>query len=294
MRKVKILCDSVCDITNFDDKEGTKTFDFDFLPLYVRFNSDIYKDYKEIKPAELFKKVEELKMLPQTTCPSPDDYYQFFKKYVDKDYDIVFLSIGSSMSGGYKSACLAREELEDPNRVFVFDSSNISTGIGILALKAFKLRDEGKSAKQIYDYLVYSVNNSKCKFVVDTMEYLYKGGRCSALKALIGSVLRIKPVITVKDGKLQMYKNALGKQRAFIELINAFKEDLDNGNIDMDYIMVTHCENKTDFAVLKNKLIGLGIDEKCIHESTANCTVATHCGPNCIGIIYLTKYQLTK
>jgi len=289
MNKVKILTDSVCDILNYDNgKDGSKIFDFDYLPLYVRFDRELKKDFKEIRPKELYEKVNEKKQLPKTTCPSPDDYYQFFKKYTDQGYDIVFFSIGSELSGGIKSATLGAELIEN-GKVFIVDSQNISTGQGIQVIKACKYRDEGKSAEEIAKICNENSLKATCKFCTDTMEYLYKGGRCNALTALIGSMLRIKPIIASTNGKLMVHKVALGKKNALLELVKAFEEDFVNNKIDLDNVFITHSETYEEALFLKQKLVDLGVDEKIIHFSEANCTVATHCGPKCIGIIYNLK-----
>ncbi len=288
MNKVKILCDSVADIFEVDNKNGLELFDIDYVPLYVRFDGELFKDFKEINSKKLFKKVEKLGYLPKTSCPSPDDYFQLINKYVNDGYDVVFFSIGKELSGGYKSCQLGIDEIES-GRVFIIDSENLSSGIGIQIIKACKLRDEGKSAKEIYEYAEANKKKSKCKFVVDTMEYLHKGGRCSSIAALFGNIIQLKPVITVEDGKMRVYQKPIGKRRAFNALLDDFKEDYDANNIDLDYVLITHSEAYDDVDFLRDGLIEIGVDPSIIHTSNANCTVSTHCGPGCIGIIYNTK-----
>ena len=288
MNKVKILVDSVADILIFDDKDGLKKFDISYIPLYVRFDGELFRDFLEIRPKKLYEKVEEKGKLPKTSCPSPSDYTFVISKYLDQGYDVVFFSIGQHLSGGYKACLLGVEDLPK-DRVFIVDSANLSSGIGIQVIKACKLRDEGKSAKEIYEYCEANKKKAKCKFVVDTLEYLHKGGRCSSIAALLGTVLQLKPVITVENGALSVYQRTIGKRRGLKALLNAFNEDFTNKNVDLDCVLVTHSENPEETEFLINGLVELGVDRNIIHTSEANCTVATHCGPKCIGIIYLTK-----
>lgn len=288
MRKVKILTDTTCDLTNSLGENILEKLDVDYVSLYVSFNEEIYQDWKEIKPVELYKKVEEKKQLPKTSCASPQDYIDFFKKYIDEGYDIVFTGIGGNLSGGYRSATIAASEFEE-GRVYVVDSANLSTGIGLQVLKACKYRDQGMSAKEIADKLSDLAKKVKSKFVVDTLDYLHKGGRCSGMTRIVGTLLHIKPIIYVEDGKLVVGQKARGKKKGLDAMFECFAQDFKAGNIDMDHIMITHTMTPEEAEYLLGKMLELGVPEEVIMRTEANCVISCHCGQKTIGILYITK-----
>ena len=288
MRKVKVLTDTTCDLTDSLGENILEKLDVDYVSLYVSFNEEIYKDWNEIRPVSLYQKVEEKNQLPKTSCPSPDDYYQFFKKYIDEGYDIVFTGIGGNLSGGFRTATIAAGEFEE-GRIHIIDSANLSTGTGLLILKACKYRDEGLSAKEIADKLTETVEKVRSKFVVDTLEYLHKGGRCSGMSRIVGTLLHIKPIIYVVDGKLIVGQKARGKKKGLDAMFECFEEDYKAGKIDMDHIMITHTMTPEEAEYLKAKMLAIGVPEEVIMPTEANCVISCHCGKKTIGILYIEK-----
>jgi len=207
MRNVLIVNDSTADLS----KDLLKKHFIKSIPLYVLFGEEAFKDGIDIDTDELYKKVEQTGELPKTQAVSPGDFIDFFKTYIDKDYDIVYIGIGAKISGTFHSALIAQAEFNE-GRIFLVDSKNLSSGIALLVLKAKDLRDNGYSAKQIHDEITKLVPLVRSQFAIKTLDYLYKGGRASGTAKLVGSILGIKPIIQVRDGILDVYKKPAGKK----------------------------------------------------------------------------------
>ena len=282
MRKVVITTDSTSDLSN----ELLKKYEIYTIPLYVRFGEEIYKDGVDLNTLELYKKVKEKNELPKTMAVSPGDFEEFFKSFLIKDCDIVHISIGSKISGSYQSAVLA-SQLLDENRVFVVDSQNLSSGIALLAFKGKDFRDQGLDAKTIKKELDKLVLNVRSQFVIKTMDYLYKGGRASGLQALFGTMLKIRPIIQVRDGILNVYKKPLGRLKKGYDIM---LEDFFNegNNLDLDYVMITHSLNDEGAKYMMEK-VKEKVKVKNLIESHAGCVISSHCGEGTIGILYIVK-----
>jgi len=206
MNKVIIMTDSTCDLT----KSLIESRGIHVAPLYVNFGDLSYRDGVDLTTEELYAKVDELGFLPKSAAVSPGDFVNEFTPFIERGYDIVCITIGSKLSGTYQSALIAKD-MVDESRIHVVDSNNLSSGVGLVVLKGCDLRDQGLSALDIKKQLDEITPRVRSQFAIQTMDYLYKGGRCSALSAFLGSVLAIKPIIQVNDGKLDVYKKAIGK-----------------------------------------------------------------------------------
>ena len=202
MNKVKIITDSTCDL-NLDMYEG---LDVEVIPFFVNFNEESYLDLIEMDSEKLFKKVEETNIHPKTAAASPGMFYETFKKYIDKGYDVLYLGIGSGLSGAFQIASTAALDLPE-NRVFLVDSQNLSSGSGLLLMKAVKFRDQGLSAKEIKEEVEKLVPRVRSQFVIDTLDYLHRGGRCSGTARIFGTLLKVHPLIRVVDGEMIVAKN---------------------------------------------------------------------------------------
>lgn len=283
MNKTKIIVDSTCDLS----PELYKKFDMEVIPLNVNFGEENYQDNVTLTPDELYAKVKEKKTLPSSAAASPAVIEEVFKKYLDQGYDIVFMGIGSTLSTNFQSATIARSSL-DENRIFLLDTKNLSSGSGLLALKAGRLAQEGKSAKEIFDEVQPLVAKLSVQFVVDTLDYLHKGGRCSGTAKIFGHLFHIHPMIKVIDGKLVVYKKPRGTLKMSTnELLNVFKEDYPN--IDLENVMITHAGSSKDVVDYLRAELSKMIDPKVIHETRAGCVISTHCGYGTIGILYIKK-----
>lgn len=289
MNKVKIISDSSCDLS----PELLKEFDIEIIPIYVIFGDKEYIDGVEIKTEEIYKKVEETNMLPKTSAITQFQFEEVFKKWVDLGYDVIFTGISGKMSRCYQTAILAQKEIDpDGNRVFVVDSMNLSTGIGLLLLKAAKDRDNGLDAKTIAKNMEYNAKRAKVQFAIERMDYLHKGGRCSSTAKIFGTLLKIKPIIFVRDGAMSVGMKPLGKMKVALDkMYKMLEEDLKKDNVDPEFIFVTDSIAPESREYLLPK-----VKESCpnsrVLTTIAGGTVSSHCGPGTIGILYICKEEV--
>jgi DegV family protein with EDD domain len=245
-----------------------------------------YKDSIDIIPQTLYEQVEGMGQLPKTAAPSPEDYFEVYKEWMDKGYDILYIGLSSEISSSIQNALIAAQSF-DKQRIEVVDSLNLSSGIGIQVLKATDYRREGLSLQQMADKIRRTATKVRTAFIIDTLEYLYMGGRCSALSSFVGSILHIRPVVTVKDGKIILREKFRGKRE---KALNALLQGViqDKKLIDKARIIITHALSSQDALYLKEKLQEeMLVDEIIITE--AGCVISSHCGPNTVGIIYMNK-----
>ena len=217
MRKVVITTDSCCDLL----PEMYEQRDIKILPLCVTLGDKTCYDGVDIMPRDIFKYVDETGTLPKTAARSVGDFIDFFKTFVDNGCDVVFIGIGSSLSATCQNARLAGEEV---GNVYVADSENLSTGIALSILKACDLRDQGMSAEDIANTVAAETKFIDASFIIDRLDYLYKGGRCSAVSALGANLLKLHPCIEVKDGKMGVGKKYRGNMKDI--LVKYVKERL--------------------------------------------------------------------
>ena len=281
MNKVVIFTDSTCDLM----PDTIKEFDIHVVPLYVNFKDESFKDGVDMTSTLLYKKVEDTGIMPKTSAATVKDFIDAFTPFINDGYDIFYTGISSKMSVNMQNVLTAATEFDD-ERVFVSDSLNLSSDIGLLVLKACKLRDEGKSAKEIKDIIDELAYHVKGGFVIKSMDYLYKGGRCSALSKIFGTILKIKPFIRVKNGSMYVHKKPRGKFHSAIDvMIEEAIEDLPNMNT--DYIMVTHSLGDEYAKYIIEKL--KEHTNIPIMETFAGCVISSHCGQGTIGILYILK-----
>lgn len=283
MNKVKVIVDSTCDLS----PELYKEYNLEVIPLNVNFGEENYLDNVTLTPDELYAKVKEKKALPSSAAASPAVIEDYFKKALDAGYDVVFVGIGSTLSTNFQNATIAKSSLPE-ERVFLIDTKNLSSGSGLLALKAGRMAKEGVSAGEIYEKVQPLAEKLSVQFVVDTLDYLHKGGRCSGTAKIFGHLFHVHPMIKVVDGKLIVYKKPRGTLKmASNELLNIFKEDYPN--IDLENVMITHAGSTREVPEYLRAELEKIIDPKAIHETRAGCVISTHCGFGTIGILYIKK-----
>jgi len=289
MKRVKIFTDSCCDILYQIGDRKIDLSDVEIIPLNVTFEQETYRDYFDLASREIIKKGKELKMLPKTSAPSIGLFLESFKKYVENDCDIIYISLGSKFSSTYVNACKAAEEFPEGS-VNVVDSNTLSSAIGLKVIKALELVKEGKNTEEIVSYLNSLNTKVHCEFACDTLEYIYKGGRCSGAAYLIGSMLRIKPLIYVdQEGVMTVGPKGLGKKQALKLLVSRFSDHYLNNEVDDKIVVITSFMADEEAEIIYDSLISLGISKENILRTEACGTVASHCGPGCLGIIYLEK-----
>ena len=276
--KIAITCDSVCDLS----QEQLEQNNVRILPLTISLADDSYQDGVDITPQKIFDFVSKTKQLPKTSANNEFQYTEFFEEVL-KEYDgVIHFTIGSDISACYNNAAKAQNNFEN---VRVIDSKNLSTGIGLLVLYACKLRDEGKSLDEIADKVKARVPHVQASFVVERLDYLHKGGRCSAVALLGANILKIRPSIMVKDGKMGVHKKYRGKMEAVIadyvkDTLTEFK-DYDNS-----ICFITYTSATPEMIEAARKAIGENAAFKTIVETTAGATVTSHCGEHTLGILY--------
>ena len=279
---VVIMTDSTADLS----LELLKKYQIISVPLYVHFGEKYFKDGLEITTPELYARVEQEKVLPQTAAPSPGDFIDVFRPLVSDGKDIVYIGIGSNLSATLQSARVAASEFPE-NRIYIVDSKNLSSGIALLVLKAKDLRNQGLSAPEIFEKINALVPKVRSQFAIQTLEYLYKGGRATGLQALMGSLLRIKPIIKVTDGKLGVYKKAFGKMSRALDIMLEDYVSLGD-QVDLDYVMITH-SLADKHATYMIDYVNTHLKPKQLIESHAGCVISSHCGEGTIGILYIER-----
>lgn len=279
--KLIISSDSTCDLS----KEYIKEHNIGILPLVVVKDGESYKDGIEITPEVIFEHVNAGGALCSTSAGNVNDYMELFEGY-KKDYDaVIHISLGSGFSSSHQNACIAAEEFEN---VYVVDSMNLSTGHGLVVVEAVKMAEKGMQPKEIYDALNELTPRIEASFVLDRLDYMVKGGRCSAVAALGASLLQLKPCIEVVDGKMGVCKKYRGSYEK--ALGNYVKDRLmDRNDIDMERIFVTHTETPKEVveSVIANVKEYKNFD--VLEETVAGCTISCHCGPNTLGVLFIRK-----
>lgn len=282
MGSIKIFADSTCDLP----AEWIAQYDIGIVPLYVTFSEQTYKDGIDLTVPELYRKVDETGKLPKTAAPSPADFIEAFRPHIEEGRRILYISLSSELSSTYQNALIAADEFAD-GMVTVFDSLNLSSGIGLQVMKAVNAAAEGKSVEEIVDLLTAVRPQVETEFVIDSLDYLYKGGRCSGMQNIVGSLLKIRPVIKVENGKMTpAYRIRGSREKALDQLLNNALSRLPE--MDNDLIFVTHSLADEDAKKLKEAL-EVKTNARQVAMSNAGCVISSHCGAKTIGILYTKK-----
>ena len=280
--RIKITSDSTCDLST----EITEKYGITLVPLTVIKDGQAYKDNVTITPADIFAHVAAGGALCSTTAVSIGEYQEFFAPFAAEYDGVVHINISSEFSSTYQNACLAAAEFDN---VVAIDSRNLSTGQGLVVLKACQLAETAESLEQLKAELDAFTGKVEASFVVDKLEYLAKGGRCSSVAALGANLLNLKPCIDVNDGKMGVTKKYRGKYdkclAAYVRERLENREDLDTSM--PIFITQTKVSDECDAAV-KEAVATYGKFET-VYETVAGCTVSCHCGPGTLGILFVRK-----
>lgn len=282
MGNIVIMTDSTNDL----NKAEIEKYDIKVIPLYVNFGDISYKDNVDIDTVGLYKKVETEGALPKTAAITIGDFINYFKPYVDNGDDVIYTGISSYMSSTYSNALLAAKELEAEDKIHVVDSQNLSTGIGLILLTGCEARQKGKTIDQVVLEMEAVVPKVRSQFMIDTFEYLHKGGRCSSMAKIFGTMLKIKPIITVRNGKMNVAQKPHGHNKAIQALLDQIIADKDR--LAGSTVMVTHSMADEDAVYLENKLKQMNLAQQ-IMVTKAGCVISSHCGQGTIGILYIIK-----
>ena len=276
---VQIVTDSTADLSHeIADRANVKV-----IPLSVIIGGNTYHDGKDIDQFKLFELIKQTGELPKTAAPSIGEFHKMF----DVPEDSVFIGISSKLSSTVQDAVLSAQEFPE-GKVRAIDSLNLSTGIGLLALAAADLRDQGLSAVEIEAEIKRRLPKTRMSFMIATMEFLYKGGRCSAMENIFGTMLKIHPIIEMQpDGSLGVKDKAYGSRKKSMQLLlTDFEKQLDE--LDPRRVFVTHTSPDEDAEYLREEIIKLAAPEEVL-ITRAGSVVSSHCGPGTIGILYMVK-----
>ena len=278
--KIKISADSTCDLS----PELIEQFQIGIIPLHICIGDSSYRDMLEIDPVTLFKHVDAGESY-HTAGVNVQEYLDAFGDYL-KEYDaVVHFTICSDMSSCYQNACIAAQEL---GNVYVVDSRNLSTGIGHLVLDAAELAAQGMAAEDIKRELDARKEKLDVSFVLATLEYLQKGGRCSAVVALGANLLKLRPCVQVRDGAMRVGKKFRGNMdKCYLDYIRdalSQPETIDTRRIFITDSGLTAQQRKMLEDEVRNVL-----PFREIYHTEAGCTVSGHCGPHCMGVLFYRK-----
>lgn len=280
--QIRISSDSTCDLS----PQYIQAHQIEILPLCTVKGGETFHDGVDITPEDIFAHVAAGGDLCSTAANNVDDYITTFRKLLATCDAVIHIDISSDFSSCYQNACIAAQEFEN---VYVIDSRNLSTGHGLVVCEAVELAEAGVlSPQEIIRHLNAYTQRVEASFVLDQLEYLRKGGRCSTLAALGANLLSLKPCIEVKDGKMQVGKKYRGKYKNVI--VSYVKDRLQNRD-DIDYrrIFITHTTMDPEIvAAVHQAVTECGSFEE-IMETTAGCTVSCHCGPSTLGILFVRK-----
>ncbi len=283
MSKVRIVADSTCDLS----KELLNKYDISIVPLCVIMGEKSYFDGVEVTPDELYAWADENKTTPKTAAISFEKAVEVMQPFIDAGEDIIFFGISSEMSTTCNVARLIAEETPY-DRLFVIDSRNLSTGIGLQVIRASEMAQAGKSAEEIISEIESARDLVRSSFVVDTLTYLARGGRCNAVTALMANTLKLHPVIAVKEGKMSVGKKLRGKMDAVIKkYVEEMHDELMEADEERVFITHSGCGEEL-LGVLKSRLEELGHFRE-IHITRAGGVISTHCGPNTLGVLFYAK-----
>lgn len=284
MKEVIITADSTCDLPqNLIEKNNII-----IIPLSVLLGEESYYDGVNIFPQDLYDYVDRTGVLPKTAAVTPAQYYEIFAKAAKEGKAVVHISLSSAISSSYQNACLAATEFED---VYCIDSKSLCTGMGLLVLKACDFREKGFDAKQIANRVGSLVPKVSTTFVLDNLEYLHKGGRCSSVAKFSANVLGIRPSIGVdpQQGTLDVVKKYRGKIEAvYKHYIDDQLKDV--SNIDASRIVIANSGGVSDDIInyARDAINSKGVFEEVV-EADAMCTISSHCGPKTLAIFYIKK-----
>ena len=280
---IRIVADSTCDLS----KELIEKYDISIIPLSIVMGENSYYDGVETTPDEIFAWADANKTTPKTAAVSMDKTEEILAPYMEAGDDIIFFGISSEMSTTNNVVRLVGEDKEY-DRLFIVDSRNLSTGIGLQVIRAAELAKEGKCAEDIVKSIDDAKDKVRASFVVDTLTYLARGGRCTAATALLANTLKLHPEIVVKDGKMGVSKKYRGSlDSALNKYVKEMQEDLLQADPSRVFITHSGCTQDTLDKVY-DFVKELGYFEE-IHITRAGGVISSHCGPATLGVLFYEK-----
>lgn len=280
---VRIIADSTCDLS----PELISRYGITVMPLYVSLGDESFRDGVDITAADVFRYVNGGGDLPKTAAVTAADFLDCISE-VRKEHpedEVILITISSEFSSCYQSAVIAAESSEG---VFAVDSRNLSTGFGHVVLTAAELAEEGLSAAEITEKLQEIIPLVDASFILNRLDYLRKGGRCSAIAALGANLLKLKPCIAVRDGKMTVVKKYRG---SFVKCVEQYVRDRlsEPEQIVPHRIFITHAAASSDAVQTADRIVRETAPFDAITETVAGCSVSSHCGPETLGVLFIRK-----
>ncbi len=277
--KVKITTDSASDLNGLFAERDIGEF-----PLYVNLGDKQYLDDVDINPPMIFDYFDKNGKLPKTAARSIEDFYDYFKSFTDQGMKVIHIAISSCISSTYDYALTAAGRLDG---VYVIDGRSLSSGTGLLTLAAADMRDNGSSAEEIVKTIESRKADVQASFMINTLDFLYKGGRCSGLASFFGKALSIKPTLQLIDGNITVARKFMGKfDKNILKYVDYTLERYPDP--DMTRVFVTHTfADKPVVDSVKQRLVEFGFAPENIIETTAGSTITSHCGKSTLGILYI-------
>lgn len=279
-RTVRIFADSTCDLT----EDLIQKYGITILPLCIVLDDKSYYDRTQITPDEIFAWAEANKRTPKTAAITFEYAEKMLRPWMEADEDVIFFGISEEMSTTCNVMRLAAKEY-DKGRVFVIDSQSLSTGIGLQVLRAAEMARQGKRAEDIVTEIETARSKVKASFVVDTLTYLARGGRCPGATALVANTLKLHPCINVIDGRMEVGKKYRGSMnKALLHYVREKEEELKKA--DGTQVFITHSGVASEIVEqIRDYLASLGHFHEIL-ETTAGGVISSHCGPGTLGVLY--------
>ena len=280
-KPVMITADSTCDLS----EELLNRYNVKILPLTILLGEESFLDGAHYTPADMYKRYRADGTLPKTAAPSLQQITEFFTPFLNEGYEIVHLDISSELSSTCNNARIVGSELDG---VYVVDSRMLSTGVGLLVIEGAECRDKGMSAAEIAEHLTALTEKVDTSFVLDTLEFMWKGGRCSGVAALGANLLKLKPALEMKDGKLGVYKKYRGSINSVYK--QYITERLSGKKVRPGHVFITE-SGEIEQSVIDEleALVRELIPVQEIHHTIAGCTVSSHCGPKTLGVLFINE-----
>ncbi|MBQ7692811.1 MAG: DegV family protein [Oscillospiraceae bacterium] len=279
-KPVVITADSTCDLS----AELKARYDIRIIPLTILLGEDSYLDGVDFTTADIYTRYRKDGTLPKTSAPGIQQFTDFFTPILEAGCEIVHLDISSELSGSFNNACIAAQDLEG---VYTVDTRSLSTGVALLAIEGAECRDRGMSAVEIAEHLNTLKEKVDTSFVLDTLEFMWKGGRCSGVTALGANLLRLKPGLEMHDGKLGVYKKYRGNIQS---VYRQYTRERLTAEIRPNHIFVTDSGEVPEETLSElTDMVREAVPDAEIHRVKAGCTVTSHCGPKTFGVLFIRK-----
>ncbi len=280
--KILITADSTCDVPA-DLKER---YNFKIIPLTITLKEENYLDGVNFSVEDMYKAFYEDGSLPATAAPNIAQFLDFFKPFINEGYEIIHFDISSALSGTYSAACLAAEALKG---VYVIDSEMLSSGILLEMVEAAEAAERGMSPTEIVRYIEDEIRpKTDTSFVLDTLKFMAKGGRCSGVAAMAANILGLRPGLEMKNKELGVYKKYRGNSKAFY--MQYVKDRIAGKKIRPGHVFITE-SGGIDQDIISELIeyVQQEVNPREIHHTYAGCTVASHCGPGCLGVLFINE-----